>query len=624
MAEPKITSVDISRLLECNPDLMEGLKRPQLREKLQEVVQGSDLKVDEKTGEVIASEQAQKFKDTAHQAEMVRGLINAADGDNTITLDEAKAFMAKNSEDFRGVTPENFLKDAKYFIEKRWGAICANLKQYSLEFPMQNLVYNLQVYNDGIYKEELEQARMSFSPVKSFINVPTWVGNMASFGAFTDPIQGWDYETNRETTLKPTYLGGDNLSMQDAYDDHLLRAAAINALVELINKDMEKGSNGVSWKVLAKQNELGKDLRSSAEPILQLLENAGEISVTVERRGIGADEANPNLQNHPVKIDGKKAAEMLRNQLDFAGLFDIVMTKDKVTRYDKAIKYAQAERAGGGGLGGGNSIHREWLDNSVTAEVNNHYYAKTLLDTVIREGTPEQQELANVILYAQMMPASEKETGEDAAEKPGGFLLQKFFYYGAEALSTLFTLRTWHPVPYRPMPDEEAMYAPERVIKGGLFFAGAPYIFRGPKAVGGLIAGKTSPTLNTWRAAKFSEQAGGLRKGAWALQRVPLGVIWTGDKAWGLTTARPIRNWWAKKSEGSATAGKVGRTFNWLGSVAARGLATYVFDDYTSPTTSESYGPNLNTTAMARIYTLDPLPPTSKSDPLPADAQKKK
>jgi hypothetical protein len=597
MADPKVTSVDISRLQECNPDLMAGLQRPQLREKLQDVLKGSDLSVDEKTGEVIAGDKAQKVRDVAIQAETVRQYIKAAKGDNQITLDEAKEFIATHSE-MQGIAPEAFLDEAKTFIEKRWGGICANLKEYSVEYPLQNLIDNLNLYNDGVYKEEFEQGRMSFSPIKSAANL-SWFYNFPLFGLTPlekSPLKAWDYQLGRETQVDATYLSGDNMSMEDAYNDHLQRQAAIIALMDKLNEDIKKqGDKGVAWHALSKSKD-PKAKKTTAEDLLKLLGDK-EITVKVERLDGMSGGDKPAMKSYEIKINGAEAAKILREQLAFEGLFGIVTTTDKKARMDKAIAFAQAERPGTAGLGGGNGMHREW-DNLVTAEVNNHYFAKSLLEAVIREGEPEQQKVAGDLLYKEIMPAAE---GAQPGEEGGGFLSQKILWGASELICGIPNLlgAKWHPIPYRAMPDEEAMYAPERLIRTGLFFYGGPKAIRGAETAKALASAR----IEAWRAAETTN----------VLQKGVLATVWGVDKAWAVATVRPARtammNWLTKGIENSAALSKGHRTMGWFGKGLTWLAAGYAFDEYLSPTSTDRYGPNLDTTARARIYTLDPLPP---------------
>lgn len=597
---PKLTSVDISRLQACNPDLMKGLKRPELKHKMQEILKGSDLSVDEKSGEVVASEKAQKVRDVALQAEMVRMYIKAADGDYTLTLEEAKKFIQEN-EQMKGISAQSFLEEARSFVEKRWGPICDNLKQYSVEYPLQNLVDGLHVYNDGIYKEEFEQGRMAFSPLKSAINLPSWFGNVAIFGLTPlekSPLKAWDYQLGRETGVEAGFLSGDNMAMERAYDDHLKRQVAIAALVEVLNKDLkEKGKESVAWNNLGQNAEAGAG-KASAEKILTLLKNSGNIQVTVERLDASADADKPVKRSYPETISGTEAEAILREQLAFEDLFALLTTTDKDERYQRAITFAQQERAGTLGLGGGHAVHRTpW--NLVTDEVNNFYYAKSLLDTVIREGKPEQQQVATDLLYNQIMASG---------ENGGGSLTHHLLW--AVTLG-----QVW---PYRPMSDEEAMYVPERIMKIGAVMAFGPEVAGWGKAKVLAGGGKVGETLGAWRAAEETN----------ALQKGILAAAWAGDKAWATLTVRPLRkaymDWVTKGMESSSILSKGAKAIGAAGSgmdnlqksiigqAVIRSSAAWLVDDYLSPVTgNEAWGYKgvLNTTAAARVYTLDPLPP---------------
>jgi hypothetical protein len=164
------------------------------------------------------------------------------------------------------------------------------------------------------------------------------------------------------------------------------------------------------------------------------------------------------------------------------------------------------------------------------------------------------------------------------------------------------------------MPDEEAMYAPERLIRAGLFFAVGPKAIRGTWKGLGKVGEFSGSKLNAWRAAgKFSEQASKWKKAGWVLQRGALFTAWTGDTIWATATVRPIRkpiwNWITKGIESSPILSKGNRASGLFQKGLAYTVGAYVFDDYSTPINSEFYGPHLDTTARARIYTLDPLPP---------------
>ena len=622
MADP-IKSVDISRLQECNPDLMEGLRRPQLEEKLKEVLQGSDLQWDEKSKEIVASDKANKVRDITQQAQIVREYITAANGDNEFTLEEAKAYIAKH-EEFSSFTPEAFLADAKEFIEKRWGVVCTNLKQYSVEFPLENLLGNLKVYNDGFYKEEFEQGRMSASILKTPANV-SWFFNFPVYGLLpfkNAPIKVFDLEFGTEKKIEATYLGGDNMSMRDAYDDHVEREGAIIYLQEILNKDLkENGTNGAAWNSFRKSVDPGQE-KTSAEKILQLLASSGPLTVKVERKDGSADVEPAPTITYEVAMTGPRAAEILRDQLAFADLFDMLMTADKDKRHEKAITFAQGERAGLLGFGGGHGKHRDW-DNVLTSEVNNFYYAKSLLATVIREGGPVQRKKASDLLFREMAPAVE---GPNGSENGGGSLS----YLPIWAVSNLFcgavnTIFRTHlqGAPYKAMSDEEAMYAPERVLRAGLVMWG------GPKLLG--LGGKVGPKLESWRAADraykaYQEQKVAAAAGtALAAESAPMGInvfqrgilggAWVADKAGAVLTARPVWKglwkWWSKGEETSERANQAKRAWDVVGKLVVGSMAAYKIDEYSTPISTDRHYPNLQTNRIAREMTLDPLPPDS-------------
>lgn len=601
MTGPK---VDISALRDCNPDKLQGLKPEQLAETLK----GTDLKVDQASGKIIGSGKAQRVWDVALQAESVRHLIKAADGDFELTLDEAAKFINSN-EKFRGFSPQRFLADAQKYVETRWQPICDNLKKYSIEYPMQNLVNHLQVYNDGVYKAEFDDGRYSFSPIKSPISFLGYFGNLFSGGSINGvqgTIRTWDYHLGMEREMEGLWLSGDKMSMEDAYDDHLRRQVAIGALVNVLNKDIsEKGEAGISWKALGNASD-PQAKKTSAEEVLKLLQNAGEIEVEIERLDGTGDKEKPETIKYSKKISGREAAEILRENLAFEDLFDLNTKTDKTARGEKALAMAQGERPGMLGLGGGNSSHWDW-DNAITPGVNNLYYAKSLASMVIREGTPDQIQAANKLLYHDMMPTTENpETGQVG----GGHLGQKFLYYGT--LGAVF--------PNRGMSDEQAMYAPERVIKGAAVFVGAAKW--GPEAINGI--GKIKPWIDGhYRAMRAGEKSyHWAKKGA--LYPAKLGA-WSVDKAWAVGTIRPARarlmNWLTKGTETSqqlqkgAQMGKFGRTL--MGVAAA-----YLVDDYISPLIEgHGFGPNLDYTAMNLMLSTDPTPPQGVDEVLEAAKQ---
>ena len=563
------TSVDISHLYACNPNQMNGLKQ----EELAEALKGSDLQLDESTGRLIVGDQAKRTRTVAQQVNMMQQLMEAAGEDKKIDLEEAKRLIVKMK--MEGTRPTDFLADAQRFIDKRWKPICKNLKGYSAEYPFLALYDALETYNDGFYKEESDQARRSFSPIKSVANI----GSIFRWGAQgvgynPDPIMEWDPVLKKFKEMESYAFIGDNYSQEDAFADHGKRWAAIEALKKVVAEDIStKADKGFAWNALPNSND-GEKKQTTAQEVLEVLKQSGDITVTVH----GKEQT----------ILGAEAAELLEQNLAFKQLYDITTTPDKKERLKKAMDFAKLERAGFMGFGTGNTGNFESLDwDNMSGGINNHYYARSVFSHIIRKSPdPEMKAQANKIL------------GEMRGD--GGTFSQWIVAGTTNVAFPVFNILPGvdlEPAPFRSMSDEDAVNAPERAVRFGLLAAvsfkgiqlGKHWVPKGTQWLGGRVkAWETAEKLTAIQRASLMAY-----KGARGIRHYSYGWAFDRFSAWlqkGMEAAPVL--------QGAAKAGGKGWDLFMAGAMA------YFVDEWMAPPVDYYYDRKMN---------LDPLP---KQDPV--------
>jgi hypothetical protein len=443
MTPPK--SVDISPLYQTNLNYQNFDKKADEPEKnlssaeLTQMLLDTDFKVDPETGKVYADEATQEKIDLFKQYALVRVLIDTAGPDQKLDLKEAGLALEKLG--MRGASPEVFLQHTQSLIDKRWGKISKNLQKLNARRPLNSLVKSLESYNHSLYEEEKRLAHRAFSPVKFGLNV-------ASVASWITPDAIWqrsvDVVDPKHEKTEASAFWGDDLAQDQAVENYFERQKAIKALSVVIRQGLDNpDTKSWAWNAMPSDPNAAK---TGAEQVLSQLEQAGEIDVTVN--------------DTPYKIDGKKAADLLRDHLAFGGLYDIATTGDTNERFTKVIQFAENERAGFLGFGSGNTRQSDWAYN-VFGGVNAHSFARASLAHVMRKGSPELRSQADAIR-------------KDMNGEGGGYwqVISNSFISGGVRVYNLFGGNATPPTIFKDWSDEDSTLATERFVRGSLMFFG--------------------------------------------------------------------------------------------------------------------------------------------------------
>jgi len=351
------------------------------------------------------------------EAETVALLRQAdSDDDGFLDLTEAKAFLQHQigvgSPDQPALYPGKFLEGVEKLMANRYDPIAANIQKIDGEGASQPLITLLQTYNTGILQDDVRHAH-SVLPVngltKSAVNVVGFVP-MAVHNIFTsDKNDG-------------PMMVGSAWAETDAQSRFDRANRAINNLRAVFREGVE---NNEEWAMMG-----------------------------------NLEEALPKLS------EGDR--EIIVDQLAAKRIDKILHTEDPNQRFALLSEFADGERPGFLGFGGGNTNDKSfwnyfgWKRNTYMALSIQHYLVKKASseDSTADEARRKQA----------------RDTIQDIKGEGGGFT--NMFMVGATNLLSLGgTL--FEPTPYREWGDFDEMNGVGRFVNGALALWGGHKMIQG-------------------------------------------------------------------------------------------------------------------------------------------------
>lgn len=471
-----VDKVNIEALYTLFPENLRGLEGGDMNQ----VLRGTDLyflEQDKLSGGVKLGTVGHPDEVTSLQFEAAQvNFLRRADTNKDKYLDMAEIRKILYEKGYAGKTyPEQYLKGVEYLVQQRYGKMLENVKRLDGELGHRPLLDLLHTYNDGLYQEDMRHAKAAISYTgltKTATNIVMFLPS-AAYNIFGDA---------------PMLLGdaGAEAQGQIAYAN---RTEAIR----LLKLTFEKGlAENEPWAL------------------------------------------ESNLIEALKRMDPDQA-EIISRQLAGKEIYKIIAEQDESKRYRMLEDFADRERPGFLGFGGGNTTDRT-LWNYFGRRAN-LFFAQSIYQFLASKELKGNQKTSEALQDRAVGKISDM-TGD------GGAGYSNLFMVGA---TNVFCLGGWvcEPTPYRDWGDAEAMNALGRGVNGVLMgFGGFKGYqawksvwrlrkFRGFRGVGQVIKNegrwyKPIPVKALNREAKLAEEAGLAAEGSKKLGR--LGRLWQGIK----------------------------------------------------------------------------------------------
>ncbi|HKY62049.1 MAG TPA: hypothetical protein VJR29_01390 [bacterium] len=305
-----------------------------------QMFEGSDLLLDKKSGALkrLVTGQADPLgaDDSVtleQEVEYVRLLRSAdADTNGSLVVKEIRLMLqsALSAEHAAQVDPQAFLDAVAVLMEKRYRPISQNVKQFRGALAFRPTLDALEIYNHGLYLDDMLHADAVFSPSrigKTLTNAALFVPKLG--------IKIFDHDTS--------VLQGDQWAADRAKSDYGARQKSLENLKKAINEGVEKEE---PWA-------LEGDLKGALAKL-----SSGD------RENLG---------------DRMMASEIHR----------ILGLTDPKERYVQLREFAVRERPGFLGFGGGNA--EGWNFWNISGKHNNLYFAKSALAFLLSKATTGDQ-----------------------------------------------------------------------------------------------------------------------------------------------------------------------------------------------------------------------------------------
>jgi len=276
------------------------------KEKVSKIFEGSDVYLDTKTGELKTNVNGQvKVLKLQEEADALRFVKSAdADGNGELTLEELTPVLAKTP-GFEKFKPEDFMQYLDVMVTKRYAVIAKNMEKFASDLAFKPLLDTLDTYNVGLYWDDVRQAT-SVMPLngltKTGVNIVTFPRNIVRL-----ITKGRGIPILPKDFIGDEWNLADGLAKKTAENEQKERSAAIQELRDKIAEGVKKGED---WAMKGNFDEAFKKLSAKSQDILS--------------KRIPAKEIN-----------------------------DILAIKDDSKRYDALKAFAEGERPGALGLGGG-------------------------------------------------------------------------------------------------------------------------------------------------------------------------------------------------------------------------------------------------------------------------------
>lgn len=412
MTPPKVDKVDVRPLETLYLENFQLLEAQEVAAQLR----GSDLTLDSKTGELRrllagGETEARSLEEEAAWVQLIRE--GDTNGDKFLDLAEAKQILTANlaAEQASGIEPEKFLASIAELMKNRYAPISANMKTLQSRAAFGPTLEAIKLYNRGIHADEVHMAHRTFA--------------LNGLGKTATNIVGFLPSLARNIWTDSPLLIGDSAAESAAEGKFLDRQAAIGELERVIDEGIR---NNESWALEGKLEEAMKKLGSSTRDLLN--------------------------------------AELCATELH-----QILTLSDPKERYSKLLAFAQAERPGTLGYGGGNShIKGGWWESwwNLSGRRNNLFFAKTIFRFLAVKAATQDPD------FDDSLDKRSRAAFSDMLGDGGGF-----GNMAAVGLTNVFCLggAFCEPTQYRDWSDEAAMDGLGRGFNGALMVWGARRAF---------------------------------------------------------------------------------------------------------------------------------------------------
>jgi len=319
-------------------------------------------------------------------------------GDGYIDLKEAKKLMlgTLKSHKAKATDPKVFLAYLKHLMTHRYNPIYKNWTNLAGILFHRHLVDTLGIYNDGLLQTDLAHA--------NYLIPGNGLTKTVSNAVLLGPVAVYNIFAKENVP----YLMGDAGARAKA----ILRHSRAKIILSNLKDVFEKGyAKREKWAL------------------------KGNLLMALKK-----------LSKADAKIIGE--------QLAGKEIYRIFQIKDDKKRYDALKKFADAERPGAAGFGGGNTSDLSFWNYA--GGKNNLYFAASIYNSLY-----SQAHVAGDPKWSAQFKAEVDQTLKDLKGNGGSF---------GNALLHWFSLKK---VPYRDWSDQNTINAPGRLIFGLSAFAGS-------------------------------------------------------------------------------------------------------------------------------------------------------
>lgn len=323
--------------------------------------EGSDLLLDTKTGalkQLVAGKTDATPENVTleQQVEYVR-LLRSADANANGELDAKEISLmlraSLSEEQAAQVDPQAFLEAIAILMKNRYVPISENVKQFRGALAFRPTLDALEIYNHGLYLDDMLQAGAVFSPSR--------IGKTATNTLLFVPKLAWkifDHDTS--------VMQGDKWASDRAKSDYSSRQKSLDNLKKVIEEGVDKEE---PWA-------LEGDIKGA------LAKLSDSDRANVEDRMVGAK------------------------------IHDILNIEDPKERYLKLKSFAVEERPGFLGFGSGNATG--WNFWNISGKHNNLYFAKSALAFLLSKARTGDAEFDNTMRVDTRNTRLEMMGGENA------------------------------------------------------------------------------------------------------------------------------------------------------------------------------------------------------------------
>ncbi len=441
MSDPITSRADLRALSSINTQEWESLHHHLNHDELSDLFRGTDLFVTEDgkyQALINGTPKTFALEELISQIEWVREVD--ANGDNVLDLDEAERFIEgvqKSPINSIKMDPQAVLQNVQALMDSRFVPLALNLKRLKSELPFRPIFKALQVYNYGLYLDDERQADATMSLnglTKTAGNVATFIPynfihRPAAWMGFIPPGDVGD-----------SWMLMDDVAKSSAQGRYHQRTLALSALGDVIQVGIK---NNEAWA-----------LEGNFEEALNRLSSEDR--------------------------------DLIATQMPAQRLNEILNIPDEMQQDEALFDFAQGERPGFLGYGGGNNTgwsRRDWFN--YTGRHNNLYFARSVFAYLGQKsaGRPE--------LFYQSLHQRAVEARKDMMGEGGG--VSNMASVGLSNVLCIGGL-VCDTVPYRSWGDEQGMNFVGEFLGFGLSWYAGAKVFEAFREAGSLMRLRTAMT----------------------------------------------------------------------------------------------------------------------------------